>query len=626
VRILIVTGGTGSIALQAGFYNGIEKRFDGVETKILVNAYDNGLSTGEVRRVMDGRILGPSDIRKNHSTRLQLYDAESPWISFLETRFTVEATEARALCEQMVRELIEKLSKETPPATGLPRTLSSAIEAFFSQSKSTSISYRDFSLANIIYAGLARINGYSLRAAATLMAEAIGIPDSVIINDDESLFLGAITRCGRRIADEGEIVSWGNGADPFIDIFFSDPDGRLRTPQLCLEAWISIVEADLILLSCGTQWSSLIPTYASDGFKSAIGVSKATVLLIMNRVPDKDSPSQTASDIVKVLIPRYIEPGRVHVIADTNADLRMRGLDDTARGLVISYNESRLSMGGDESSKYDPSLLFSAVSTVFFRDYLNADYYMFDYDDTLVGRNGTYLKSSRFNIEALSRLNSLTNVAICTGNAANAIELGAIYSEKNATKTNSKPLPIFADGGVNMYVYEERVAAQEGFGISRFVECVEPDSLLPKAGQHSASTLLDTLRKARIQASTIQNRGNALIAIKPVRSESRRALFYMVSHLIQGSGLTVRASGTTTVEICLPSLSKVHAINHVLGTSTDARRLVYVGDECRGGNDSEVFSLSLNSSEVRCLGVNNPAMTAFFLLTLVQFLSENVEH
>ena len=62
MKIVIVAGGTGSIALQSGLYRLIDQEFDGVDTKVLVNAYDNGLSTGAVRRVMGGRILGPSDV------------------------------------------------------------------------------------------------------------------------------------------------------------------------------------------------------------------------------------------------------------------------------------------------------------------------------------------------------------------------------------------------------------------------------------------------------------------------------------------------------------------------------------------------------------------------------------
>src|SRR6185312_1899105 len=71
-----------------------------------------------------------------------------------------------------------------------------AVEEYFKSPVALQIEYDDFSLANIIYAGLARANGNSLRTAAGLMARAMNIADSVLVNDDKSLFLGAITRSG----------------------------------------------------------------------------------------------------------------------------------------------------------------------------------------------------------------------------------------------------------------------------------------------------------------------------------------------------------------------------------------------------------------------------------------------
>src|SRR5688572_22976284 len=53
VKTVIFTGGTGSIALQRGLYYALDSKLDGIETRVIVNAYDNGLSTGAVRRVMN---------------------------------------------------------------------------------------------------------------------------------------------------------------------------------------------------------------------------------------------------------------------------------------------------------------------------------------------------------------------------------------------------------------------------------------------------------------------------------------------------------------------------------------------------------------------------------------------
>ena len=62
MKVTILSGGTGSKGLQSGFHKIYGQS---VIPTILINAYDNGLSTGAVRKVMDGEILGPSDLRKN---------------------------------------------------------------------------------------------------------------------------------------------------------------------------------------------------------------------------------------------------------------------------------------------------------------------------------------------------------------------------------------------------------------------------------------------------------------------------------------------------------------------------------------------------------------------------------
>ena len=66
-KILIFGGGTGSIALQKGFSQLFGN--DKCKIDIVINAYDNGKSTGECRKVFNNKILGPSDLRKNHMTQ-----------------------------------------------------------------------------------------------------------------------------------------------------------------------------------------------------------------------------------------------------------------------------------------------------------------------------------------------------------------------------------------------------------------------------------------------------------------------------------------------------------------------------------------------------------------------------
>ena len=69
VKIALFSGGSGNIR----FVNLINN-LPGVELSILVNGYDDGKSTGEIRKYIPG-ILGPSDFRKNIS---HLIDKKNP--------------------------------------------------------------------------------------------------------------------------------------------------------------------------------------------------------------------------------------------------------------------------------------------------------------------------------------------------------------------------------------------------------------------------------------------------------------------------------------------------------------------------------------------------------------------
>lgn len=622
MKIVILTGGTGSIALQQGLHDALETQLDGIDVNIIVNAYDNGLSTGEVRRVMDGRILGPSDVRKNQTTRLRLRDPSDPWLAFQECRFTAETHKARELCESKVASLLVELERRGRP-TDCGGMLYDSIATFFAAPLAERTTYHDFSLANIVYAGLAAANGNSLRAAAKIMAEAMILPDNVLLNDDRSLFLGAVTRNGKRLTDEGDIVVWGREDDPIVDIFYVDADGRDARPELCFESWKAIVEADLVILSSGTQWSSLIPTYASKGFEAAVRDSGAKILLVMNRTPDHDSPGQTAADIIDALVPRFFDEGRLHVLIDANGHPRMRVMTDTARAKIASVFETDLSKPADPPHKHDPAKLVRAIGYACFQEYVDSDFFLFDYDDTLCGRGNEYPRSSRFNVEGLTELNRLTRVGVCTGNTIKALNLRRLADGGSESGTNAHPLLIFADGGANEYAYDTR---QTNGAHPQVVQCISPHALLPESGRLSAAEIIAALRRAGIPETRIENRGNAVIAIRPVGPDERRAVMSLARNIVRDSDLQVEQVGRTTVEIRRQTLSKVLALQNLCKRPTTGPRITYVGDELHNGNDHDIQKFSTVEPRIRCLHVGSPAQTAFFIYTLTGRLQSDALH
>ena len=106
-NILIFSGGTGSIALQ----NSIAEHYgNNVNVDIIISAYDNGKSTGECRKAFNSKILGPSDLRKNHLTQFKIQkdlsdSANKAILKYFEYRF-----DAKIFIEKHSKERVLKVS------------------------------------------------------------------------------------------------------------------------------------------------------------------------------------------------------------------------------------------------------------------------------------------------------------------------------------------------------------------------------------------------------------------------------------------------------------------------------------------------------------------------------------
>ena len=151
-------------------------------------------------------------------------------------------------------------------------------------------------------------------------------------------------------------------------------------------------------------------------------------------------------------------------------------------------------------------------------------------------------------------------------------------------------------------------------------------------GYFKSEKIIDALVENGIPLSKIENRGDAIISIKPIDNEYRQIVKNMIENILSsdayGGVLQVKITGRTTVEIHHPNLSKRDALVHVVA-SENISKITYVGDELDSGNDSDVGQLAFikrpnaqGLCTVGCLKVTNPVKTAFFLLTLKQSILE----
>jgi hypothetical protein len=152
------------------------------------------------------------------------------------------------------------------------------------------------------------------------------------------------------------------------------------------------------------------------------------------------------------------------------------------------------------------------------------------------------------------------------------------------------------------------------------MRCVWPAALLSGDGPNEPIRIVSALLRAGIPRGHVEIRGDAVIAIKPVEKSYRRAIICLVRHVISGSNLIMRERGTTTIEICRPVLSKSYALKQMCDRSPASWSITYVGDELESGNDYDIARLVGEEPRLRCLHVDSPAKTAFFITTLIERL------
>jgi 2-phospho-L-lactate transferase/gluconeogenesis factor (CofD/UPF0052 family) len=547
MKIVIFSGGTGSVQLQTGLNEVFNK--ESLEYTVITNLGDNGLSTGTCRKVMDGKIMGPSDLRKNQMLRAKLLGScPSDLYQYLDSRFTIKTQLAKQhLMNQLVNLNVD---------SSIKGNLAAGIKAFFDQPMALQIDYDDFSVSNIIYSGLAKLNGYSLDAAGKIFETILGIPeDSVISNSDYPMYLVATTESGFDIMDEGDIVSWNNPNDKIVSCRFVDNLGHTINPIMSEKSVQKIKEADMIIFSTGTQWSSLIPTYISAGFNSAISQSKATMYLLMNAKQDKDTIGVTGDDLLNILAD-YLPLEDINIVAALDGDPTLVPVETHHR--VIKDNI--ISKFGN--GQHDPRKLIEVIFKDYYAYQLENKTQVFDYDDTIVARGEQFPEVSKSNMRLLSSIvnKKKHEVWISTGNSVKAIKPGL------------KNINVLADGGVNRYWINDQQDIV-------FMKCL--DEKLQFTNDELDDIIVD-ITSCGIDISKIQIRGKVMVSIKPIAPEYREPVSQLLK--LAMPEYTVKATGRTTIDIYKPEMNKKIAVDLIF-----KERFTYVGDEgYEGGNDYEI--------------------------------------
>lgn len=340
IRVTLLCGGRGARSIILALKT---KGF--ISPYAIVNAYDDGKSTGEIRHFF--KMLGPSDIRKvqqamlgsgSHSELLnQLYDFRFGSQSSREGILAEMAMFTQGRTSQLFGFPIESSKMRRQVQTYLTDFLRSL--TVLEHYEGRPFNFVDCSLMNIIFAGAYITYGQNFERACEEIGKLFNIEGTVIPISSENRYLCGIRKNGDFLKDEASIVELRSSVR-IKRIFLLDeqvdeskinglmPDEleklleiRESIPNISNSARDAIEQADIIILCPGTQHSSLYPSYMAAGLTGALVNNRSAMkVLVTNIGADYETPDYKASD--------YISGALKYLTGDSSLP------DDDARELI----------------------------------------------------------------------------------------------------------------------------------------------------------------------------------------------------------------------------------------------------------------------------------------------------
>jgi 2-phospho-L-lactate transferase/gluconeogenesis factor (CofD/UPF0052 family) len=320
LNVAIINGGRGAASLMPSLLSAAS-----LQVTSIVNAYDDGKSTGEIRRFFG--MLGPSDIRKVQE--LMLPEDHPDFTSSLhlfQFRYSQKINK-----DSILGELEDYAKGRSQKITGVifqSSLINGSIRAFINEfiitlkliEKTTQeeFNFSDCSIMNCIYAGAFIYFNRNIEAATIAIDKLFNLKGSVLSTNIENKKLVALRENGQMLYSEAEIVELRSNVkiekiyllDQYVKkenfdlLSFEDKRSYLERHHCFVEVSPTVKnalsDADIIIYSSGTQHSSLYPSYLSVGLARAIAENKrALKIFVTNIGADYESPSYKASDFIK---------------------------------------------------------------------------------------------------------------------------------------------------------------------------------------------------------------------------------------------------------------------------------------------------------------------------------------
>jgi 2-phospho-L-lactate transferase/gluconeogenesis factor (CofD/UPF0052 family) len=332
IKIVLFTGGRGN----SNLIKAIARRPD-IDLTLIINAYDDGLSTGAIRKQVNG-LLGPSDFRKNLSHLLSISsDIHLGYSKLLEYRLKEErlrpilvspsVRDNPLLVFNLILKHDETLSKLV---SALPRgqrdKIGSLVKIYLDRILINSsiedlIWLSDFAFGNILIAGAFILREGNFSQANQLLCDILEVRTKVLNLSDDNLFLIALTDQGEFLESESRIVS-GTYSGKISDLYLVTEQDRLKliqvdlsglqvhevnqifksysvTPRLNENVVSALKGADFVIYGSGTLHSSLLPSYKVLSENGISPPSSAVRILIPNLKYDHDIGGWSETDFLE---------------------------------------------------------------------------------------------------------------------------------------------------------------------------------------------------------------------------------------------------------------------------------------------------------------------------------------
>lgn len=319
LNVVVINGGRGAAALIPSLL-----RLQGLNVTSVVNAYDDGKSTGGIRQFFG--MLGPSDIRKVQELMLPENDPDhAAHLRVFQYRYPVSCNRAEVLAtlQDFVKgdslELVGVRFASEKVHQALRRFVGNFLDglAVIEKVRGERFVFADCSIMNCIYAGAFLALDRNFEAATRYIDRLFKLKGTVLPTSIEDKKLVALRENGEMLYSEAEIVELRSNVrieriyllndipdrEHFNALSFSEKRVYLERHHCFVSVSpsvrLALQQADIIIYAAGTQHSSLYPTYLSTGLAEAIADNRsACKVFITNIGADYETPSYKASDYI----------------------------------------------------------------------------------------------------------------------------------------------------------------------------------------------------------------------------------------------------------------------------------------------------------------------------------------